>query len=42
MPCQPSQAAPGWGLAIDPVEQSALTDILGACPNSPVEVTLAR
>lgn len=31
-----------WDLAIDPAERAALTDILSACPNSPVEVTLAR
>lgn len=31
-----------WQLAIDPVEQAALTDTLSACPNTPVEVTLAR
>ncbi|MFJ8637225.1 HNH endonuclease family protein [Streptomyces sp. NPDC093568] len=31
-----------WQLAIDPTEQSALTDILSSCPNHPVEVTLAR
>ncbi|MFI9833775.1 HNH endonuclease family protein [Streptomyces sp. NPDC051913] len=31
-----------WGLAIDTAEQAELTDILSECPNSPVEVTLAR
>jgi hypothetical protein len=31
-----------WNLAIDPMERSALTEVLRACPNSPVEVTLAR
>ncbi|MFF4802845.1 hypothetical protein ACFY1U_31285 [Streptomyces sp. NPDC001351] len=31
-----------WGLAIGPVERSALTGLLSACPNSPAEVTLAR
>ncbi|WP_232838703.1 HNH endonuclease family protein [Streptomyces geranii] len=31
-----------WSLAIDPAEQTALTDILAACPNTPVEVTRAR
>ncbi|WP_280882381.1 HNH endonuclease family protein [Streptomyces pseudovenezuelae] len=31
-----------WSLAIDPSEQAALTDILGPCPNSPIEVALAR
>ncbi|WP_328786025.1 HNH endonuclease family protein (plasmid) [Streptomyces canus] len=31
-----------WQLAIDPAEQTALTGILDSCPNSPVEVALAR
>ncbi|MFF4733256.1 hypothetical protein ACFY3M_50260 [Streptomyces mirabilis] len=31
-----------WDLAIDPAERAALTEVLSACPNSPVEVTLAR
>jgi hypothetical protein len=31
-----------WRLAIDPAEQAALADILGSCPNSPVDVALAR
>ncbi|MFE1444146.1 HNH endonuclease family protein [Streptomyces sp. NPDC058739] len=31
-----------WGLAVDAAEQSALTSILDGCPNTPVEVTLAR
>ncbi|KUN29237.1 hypothetical protein AQJ23_00105 [Streptomyces antibioticus] len=31
-----------WQLAIDTAEQAALTGILDDCPNSPVEVTLAR
>jgi hypothetical protein len=31
-----------WGLAIDTAEQAALTGILDACPNHPIEVTLAR
>ncbi|WP_435840637.1 HNH endonuclease family protein [Streptomyces bobili] len=31
-----------WGLAIDTTEQSALTDLLTDCPNTPIEVTLAR
>ena len=31
-----------WSLAIDPVERSALTQILSACPNPAIEVTLAR
>ena len=31
-----------WNLTIDQTEQTALTDILDGCPNTPVEVTLAR
>ncbi|MER7201914.1 HNH endonuclease family protein [Streptomyces sp. CB01635] len=31
-----------WQLAIDPAEQSALSDDLAQCPNAPVKVTLAR
>ncbi|WP_308402689.1 HNH endonuclease family protein [Streptomyces sp. AC550_RSS872] len=31
-----------WQLAIDPVEQAALSDILSECPNNPIDVTLAR
>ncbi|MFF3381315.1 hypothetical protein ACFYXF_51245 [Streptomyces sp. NPDC002680] len=31
-----------WGLTVDPVEQTALTDILTSCPNTPIEVTRAR
>ncbi|MCW8382412.1 HNH endonuclease family protein [Streptomyces justiciae] len=31
-----------WQLAIDNAEQAALTDILNTCPNSPIQVTLAR
>ncbi|MFJ6123954.1 DUF1524 domain-containing protein [Streptomyces griseoviridis] len=31
-----------WSLAIDPAEQAALTDALAGCPNSPVDVVLAR
>ncbi|MFK4156994.1 HNH endonuclease family protein [Streptomyces fungicidicus] len=31
-----------WGLAVDTAEQAALSGILGACPNTPVEVTLVR
>ncbi|MFE2046607.1 HNH endonuclease family protein [Streptomyces sp. NPDC059477] len=31
-----------WQLAIDTAEQTALTDILSACPNTPVDVTPAR
>ncbi|MDH6221785.1 hypothetical protein M2283_009132 [Streptomyces pseudovenezuelae] len=31
-----------WSLTIDPSEQTALTDVLDSCPNSPIEVALAR
>jgi hypothetical protein len=31
-----------WDLAIDPAEQTVLTDVLDGCPNTPIEVTLAR
>lgn len=31
-----------WNLTTDPAEQAALTGILNDCPNTPVEVTLAR
>ncbi|WP_406490534.1 hypothetical protein [Streptomyces sp. NBC_01604] len=31
-----------WGLTIDPAEQAALTDTLDGCPNTPIDVTLAR
>lgn len=31
-----------WNLTIDRAEQTALTGILDGCPNTPVEVTLAR
>jgi hypothetical protein len=31
-----------WGLTIDTTEQSALASILTDCPNTPIEVTLAR
>ncbi|ELS58531.1 hypothetical protein STVIR_0524 [Streptomyces viridochromogenes Tue57] len=31
-----------WGLAIDTAEQAALAAILADCPNTPIEVTLAR
>ncbi|MEU5047866.1 HNH endonuclease family protein [Streptomyces griseorubiginosus] len=31
-----------WNLTIDEAEQTALTNILNDCPNTPVEVTLAR
>nr|WP_258404848.1 HNH endonuclease family protein [Streptomyces sp. FR1] len=31
-----------WGLAVDPAEQTAISEILAACPNAPIEVTLAR
>ncbi|WP_405467579.1 HNH endonuclease family protein [Streptomyces canus] len=31
-----------WSLTIDQAEQTALTDILDGCPNTPVDVTLAR
>jgi hypothetical protein len=31
-----------WRLAIDLPEQMALTGILDSCPNSPIEVALAR
>jgi hypothetical protein len=31
-----------WRLAIDSAEQTALTGVLDSCPNSPVEVVLAR
>lgn len=32
----------GWGLSIDPTEEAALSEILSRCPNTPVEVALAR
>ncbi|CCK32961.1 putative secreted protein (plasmid) [Streptomyces davaonensis JCM 4913] len=31
-----------WQHTIDPAEQAALAEILSACPNSPIEVVLAR
>jgi hypothetical protein len=31
-----------WGLAVDSSEQAAIADILDTCPNTPIEVTLAR
>ncbi|EMF56513.1 MULTISPECIES: HNH endonuclease family protein [Streptomyces] len=31
-----------WGLVIDPAEQAALAEVLDGCPNTVVEVTLAR
>lgn len=31
-----------WGLTVDPAEQTALTEVLAGCPNSPIEVTRAR
>ncbi|MFM9701039.1 HNH endonuclease family protein [Streptomyces europaeiscabiei] len=31
-----------WGLAVDPAEQAALTEVLDGCPNASIEVTLAR
>jgi Protein of unknown function (DUF1524) len=31
-----------YRLAVDPVEQAALTDQLAACPDIPITVTLAR
>ncbi|WP_329266550.1 HNH endonuclease family protein [Streptomyces sp. NBC_01451] len=31
-----------WGLTVDPAEQTALTEALAGCPNSPIEVTHAR
>ncbi|MFF7550745.1 hypothetical protein ACFZCU_45110 [Streptomyces canus] len=31
-----------WNVTIDQTEQTALTDILDDCPNTPVEVTLTR
>jgi hypothetical protein len=31
-----------WGLAVDSSEQAAIVDILDTCPNTPIEVTLAR
>jgi hypothetical protein len=31
-----------WNLTIDQTEQTTLTDILDGCPNTPVEITLAR
>ncbi|WP_329283632.1 GmrSD restriction endonuclease domain-containing protein [Streptomyces sp. NBC_01451] len=31
-----------WRLTVDPAEQTALTDILNGCPNTPVAVTRAR
>jgi hypothetical protein len=31
-----------WGLTIDTTEQNALASILTDCPNTPIEVTLAR
>ncbi|WP_328978418.1 HNH endonuclease family protein [Streptomyces canus] len=31
-----------WSLAVDPAEQTAISETLGTCPNAPIEVTLAR
>ncbi|WP_239589918.1 HNH endonuclease family protein [Streptomyces aureoverticillatus] len=31
-----------WGLAVDLAEASALASTLGTCPNTPIEVDLAR
>jgi hypothetical protein len=31
-----------WNDTIDQTEQTTLTDILDGCPNTPVEITLAR
>lgn len=31
-----------WNLAVDTAEQTAISDILDACPNTPIEVTRAR
>jgi hypothetical protein len=31
-----------WGLSIDAGEQTALTQTLNQCPDTPVTVTLAR
>lgn len=31
-----------WSLAVDPAEQTAISDILDTCPNAPIKVTLAR
>ncbi|WP_406490671.1 HNH endonuclease family protein [Streptomyces sp. NBC_01604] len=31
-----------WSLTIDPAEQAALTGTLDGCPNTPIDVTLAR
>ncbi|MDX3589102.1 HNH endonuclease family protein [Streptomyces europaeiscabiei] len=31
-----------WGLATDPAEQAALTEVLDSCPSVIIEVTLAR
>ncbi|MEV6386346.1 HNH endonuclease family protein [Streptomyces sp. NPDC051773] len=31
-----------WSLAIDPAEQTAISEILDTCPNAPIEVTRAR
>ncbi|MFI6934876.1 HNH endonuclease family protein [Streptomyces sp. NPDC050287] len=31
-----------WSLAIDPAEQTAISEILDTCPNAPIKVTLAR
>lgn len=31
-----------WGLAVDPTEQAALTDVLANCPNTAITVALAR
>ncbi|MFC7900240.1 HNH endonuclease family protein [Streptomyces griseoincarnatus] len=31
-----------WTLAVDPAEQTAISEILDTCPNAPIEVTRAR
>ncbi|MGW0875307.1 HNH endonuclease family protein [Streptomyces sp. NPDC002740] len=31
-----------WGLAVDPAEQTTLTEVLGDCPNPVIEVVRAR
>ncbi|MEU5200381.1 HNH endonuclease family protein [Streptomyces scabiei] len=31
-----------WSLAVDPAEQTAISEILDTCPNTPIEVTRAR
>jgi hypothetical protein len=31
-----------WSLSIDTGERTALTEVLGTCPNAPITVTRAR